>query len=250
MKWEQMMSDYERQIVLDTETTGLEHRQGHRIIEIGCVELINRKLTGNNFHTYINPQRDIDQGALEVHGISTEFLADKPVFADISAAMMEYLNGAELIIHNATFDVGFLDAELDKLGDQMPNISDVCGVHDTLLQARKMFPGQRNDLDALCRRFDINNSHRELHGALLDAEILADVYLAMTGGQASFSLETAGNEQNSNESKFQADFSAMSLPLVKASSHELENHQEWLTRLDEKVEDVCVWTRLNGNNNP
>lgn len=240
------MSDYERQVVLDTETTGLEHRQGHRIIEIGCVELINRKLTGNNFHQYINPHREIDQGALEVHGISNEFLADKPLFSDISVAMMEYLSGAELIIHNAAFDVGFLDAELEKLNKQSPKIADVCGVHDTLLQARKMFPGQRNDLDSLCRRFEINNSHRELHGALLDAEILADVYLAMTGGQASLTLEAMGNQNDSGMSEFQVDYSAMSLPLVKPTNSELESHQAWLSRLDDKVDEVCVWTRLNG----
>lgn len=241
------MSECERQIVLDTETTGLEHRQGHRIIEIGCVELINRKLTGNNFHQYINPQREIDQGALEVHGISTEFLADKPLFSDISVAMMTYLKGAELIIHNAAFDVGFLDAELEKLSGQSPKIAEVCGVHDTLLQARKMFPGQRNDLDSLCRRFEINNTHRELHGALLDAEILADVYLAMTGGQSSLTLETASNQNDSGASKFQVNFSEMSLPLVQAAEHELDLHKEWLSRLDAKVGDVCVWSRLNGD---
>lgn len=241
------MSDYERQIVLDTETTGLEHRQGHRIIEIGCVELINRKLTGNNFHHYINPKREIDQGAMEVHGISNEFLADKPLFADISEAMMQYLSGAELIIHNAAFDVGFLDSELEKLNNQSPKIADVCGVHDTLLQARKMFPGQRNDLDSLCRRFEINNSHRELHGALLDAEILADVYLFMTGGQSSLTLESKDNQSASNANREKVDYGNMSLPLVIASSSELESHQEWLNRLDEKVEDVCVWTRINND---
>ena len=241
------MSEYERQIVLDTETTGLEHRQGHRIIEIGCVELINRKLTGNNFHQYINPNREIDQGAMEVHGISNEFLADKPVFSDISDDMMAYLKGAELIIHNAAFDVGFLDAELERLNDQSPKIAEVCGVHDTLLQARKMFPGQRNDLDSLCRRFEINNSHRELHGALLDAEILADVYLIMTGGQSSLTLESKDSRESANTSNNKIDFSSLSLPLVEATSSELESHQEWLARLDEKVEDVCVWTRLNGN---
>jgi len=183
------MSDYQRQIILDTETTGLEHRQGHRIIEIGCVEMINRKLTGNNFHQYLNPDREIDQGAIEVHGITNEFLADKPRFADISDSLMDYLKDAELVIHNAAFDVGFLDAEFAKLDQGLPAVEDVCGVHDTLLQARKQFPGQRNDLDSLCRRFEINNSHRELHGALLDAEILADVYLVMTGGQATLSLD-------------------------------------------------------------
>lgn len=239
---------YQRQIVLDTETTGLEHRQGHRIIEIGCVELINRKLTGNNYHQYLNPDREIDQGAMEVHGITNEFLADKPFFADISVGMMEYLSGAELIIHNAAFDVGFLDAELERLDPSLAKIAVVCGVHDTLLQARKMFPGQRNDLDSLCRRFEINNSHRELHGALLDAEILADVYLAMTGGQASLSLDALSNEANNNSpSRQQVDLSQLNLPLVSPSSEEKKNHVEWLARLDEKADGQCVWSRLNGD---
>jgi len=240
------MSDYERQIVLDTETTGLEHRQGHRIIEIGCVELINRKLTGNNFHQYVNPDREIDQGAIEVHGITNEFLTDKPFFADISESMMDYLRGAELIIHNAAFDVGFLDAELLRIDPSSVQIAEVCGVHDTLLQARKMFPGQRNDLDSLCRRFEINNSHRELHGALLDAEILADVYLAMTGGQATLSLEAeSGNQDVENDAKLAVNFAALALPLTEASSEEQRNHVEWLARLDENVEGQCVWSRLN-----
>ncbi len=243
------MSDkYERQIVLDTETTGLEHRQGHRIIEIGCVELINRKLTGNNFHQYINPDREIDQGAMEVHGITNEFLADKPFFADVGAPMMEYLSGAELIIHNAAFDVGFLDAELERLDPNLPKIAAVCGVHDTLLQARKMFPGQRNDLDSLCRRFEINNSHRELHGALLDAEILADVYLIMTGGQASLSLDASSDNSSQGSSARQnVNFSELALPLVAPTSAEQQNHVEWLARLDEKADGQCVWSRLNGD---
>ena len=240
------MSDYERQIVLDTETTGLEHRQGHRIIEIGCVELINRKLTGNNYHVYLNPQREIDQGAIEVHGITNEFLADKPLFEDVYLKMMEYLAGAELVIHNATFDVGFLDAELERANPQTAKIYDVCGVHDTLGQARKLFPGQRNDLDSLCRRFEINNSHRELHGALLDAEILADVYLAMTGGQTMLSLDASqGHSENGEAPLYSVDFSQLSLPVVEPSNEEAQNHVEWVARLDDKVEGECVWTRLN-----
>lgn len=240
------MSDYERQIVLDTETTGLEHRQGHRIIEIGCVELINRKLTGNNYHVYLNPQREIDQGAMEVHGITNEFLADKPVFQDIYQTMMDYLIGAELIIHNAAFDVGFLDSELEKVAPELAKINSVCGVHDTLLQARKMFPGQRNDLDSLCRRYEINNSHRELHGALLDAEILADVYLFMTGGQTMLSLDAANSQNDSNGvAKHAIDFAQLSLPIVAPSNEEQQNHVEWLNRLDEKVDGQCVWSRIN-----
>ena len=240
------MSDYDRQIVLDTETTGLEHRQGHRIIEIGCVELINRKLTGNNFHQYLNPQREIDQGAIEVHGITNEFLADKPYFEDVAESLVNYLRGAELIIHNAAFDVGFLDAELLKVDEKAQRIEEFCGVHDTLIQARKMFPGQRNDLDSLCRRYEINNSHRELHGALLDAEILADVYLAMTGGQASLSLDSAAGRENAVQgSQASVNYATLALPLVQPSNQELEDHVEWLTRLDDKVDGQCVWTRLN-----
>ncbi len=239
-------TQYERQIVLDTETTGLEHRQGHRIIEIGCVELINRRLTGNNYHVYLNPQREIDQGAIEVHGISNEFLADKPLFTDIYQQMLEYLTGAELIIHNAKFDVGFLDAELERVEGTLPTIDSICGVHDTLLQARKMFPGQRNDLDSLCRRYEINNSHRELHGALLDAEILADVYLAMTGGQTTLSLEAQSGSNNSNGiAKKAVDFSTLSLPTVAPTAQEHQNHVDWLTRLDEKVDGQCVWSKLD-----
>ncbi len=240
------MSDYDRQIVLDTETTGLEHRQGHRIIEIGCVELINRKLTGNNYHVYLNPDREIDQGAIEVHGITNEFLADKPRFLDVYQRMMDYLSGAELIIHNAAFDVGFLDAELEKISGYTTKINDVCGVHDTLIQARKMFPGQRNDLDSLCRRYEINNSHRELHGALLDAEILADVYLIMTGGQTALTLEaSSGSGQDRAGKNGDVDFSTLPLVDVKPSDDELKSHQAWLERLNEKVDGNCVWSKLN-----
>jgi len=240
------MSDYQRQIVLDTETTGLEHRQGHRIIEIGCVELINRKLTGNNYHIYLNPQREIDQGAIEVHGITNEFLADKALFEDIYLSMLDYLKGAELIIHNAAFDVGFLNAELDKIEATTESINDICAVHDTLLQARKMFPGQRNDLDSLCKRYEINNSHRELHGALLDAEILADVYLAMTGGQTLMSLDVASSSSSSAGAAMQAvNFAELSLPVVEPSDEERQSHDEWLKRLNEKVDGECVWTHLD-----
>ena len=240
------VSEYQRKIVLDTETTGLEHRQGHRIIEIGCVELINRKLTGNNYHVYLNPEREIDQGAIEVHGITNEFLADKPFFADIYQAMMEYLKGAELVIHNAAFDVGFLDAELAKINVPTDKINDVCGVHDTLIQARKMFPGQRNDLDSLCRRYEINNSHRELHGALLDAEILADVYLAMTGGQTLMSLDaTSANSDDASQASYSVDFSELSLPTVEPSEQEASNHLQWVERLNDKVDGQCVWARLD-----
>lgn len=238
------MSDYSRQIVLDTETTGLEHRQGHRIIEIGCVELINRKLTGNNFHQYLNPDREIDQGAIEVHGISNEFLVDKPHFEDIAESLIQYLSGAELVIHNASFDVGFLDAEYSRLENGSPPLAEVCGVHDTLLQARKQFPGQRNDLDSLCRRFHINNSHRELHGALLDAEILADVYLVMTGGQGNLTLDAKTDIPKSAKASNRRDLSKIVLPIASVSPSEAQNHVEWLSRLDEEVGGECVWSKL------
>jgi len=181
-----------------------------------------------------------------VHGITNEFLMDKPLFADIYQGMMDYLKGAELVIHNAAFDVGFLDAELDKISAPTDKINDVCGVHDTLIQARKMFPGQRNDLDSLCRRYEINNSHRELHGALLDAEILADVYLAMTGGQTLMSLDAVNTSADkSNEASFKVNFAELSLPVVQPSEQESSNHQQWVERLNEKVEGQCVWSRLN-----
>jgi DNA polymerase-3 subunit epsilon len=174
-----------RQIILDTETTGLSPKEGHRIIEIGCVEMVNRRLTGNHFHQYLNPEREIDAGAIAVHGISNEFLADKPLFASVAEELMQYLEGAELVIHNAPFDVGFLNHELQMLAGQFKHIEACCTVLDTLQLARKKHPGQKNNLDALCKRYHVDNSNRELHGALLDAQILAQVYLAMTGGQGS-----------------------------------------------------------------
>ena len=171
-----------REVVLDTETTGIEVREGHRIIEIGCVELLDRRLTGRHFHVYINPEREVEEGAFQVHGISDEFLADKPLFADVADEFMDFIRGAQLVIHNAAFDVGFIDAELERLG-RHGCVADHCSVVDTLLLARHKHPGQRNTLDALCKRYGVDNSQRELHGALLDAEILADVYLIMTGGR-------------------------------------------------------------------
>jgi DNA polymerase-3 subunit epsilon len=177
-----------RQIVLDTETTGLEVSQGHRIIEIGCVEIDNRRLTGRHFHRYINPQRDIDAGAIEVHGITAGFLADKPVFAAVASDFLEFVEGAELIIHNAPFDLGFLDSELQTVDNAAVALAERLNVIDTLVMARKRHPGQRNSLDALCARYGVDNSNRQLHGALLDAEILADVYLRMTGGQTDLAL--------------------------------------------------------------
>lgn len=180
-----------RQIVLDTETTGLEPAEGHRIIEIGCVEIVNRRLTGDDRRWYLNPDRDIDEGAVEVHGITSDFLADKPRFRDIADEFLEYIRGAELVIHNAPFDVGFLNHELEVHLGRSERVDVICGVLDTLQMARRMYPGQRASLDALCKRFEIDNSRREYHGALLDAQLLAEVYLAMTGGQAALLLDAA-----------------------------------------------------------
>ena len=177
-----------RQVVLDTETTGLDPEEGHRVIEIGAVELIDRRLSGKHFHTYLNPQRDIEDEALEVHGISREFLLDKPLFADVAGEFLHFIEGAELIIHNAPFDLGFLDRELSQLPGCPGRVADFATVLDTLELARELHPGQRNNLDALCKRYEVDNSSRTLHGALLDAEILADVYLAMTGGQTDLGL--------------------------------------------------------------
>ena len=197
-----------RQIVLDTETTGLEVSQGHRIIEIGCVELVNRKLTGNHYHQYINPQREIDQGAIEVHGITNDFLADKPAFAGNRGEFLEFVRGAELVIHNAPFDLGFLNSELQRLPASVADVlKDLCTVTDTLVMARAKHPGQRNSLDALCQRYQVDNSQRDLHGALLDAEILADVYLAMTGGQTALQLSDSGND-NDGHAASRADYHA------------------------------------------
>src|SRR5919199_3726044 len=192
-----------RQIVLDTETTGLNPRSGDRIIEVGCVELVNRRLTGNNFHTYINPERDSEEGALAVHGLTTEFLSDKPKFAEIADELRDYLRGAEVIIHNAPFDIAFLDAEFERLN--VPCFNDhVARVTDTLVLAKEMHPGKRNSLDALCDRYGISNAHRALHGALLDAELLAEVYLAMTRGQNSLTIDLAVDESASGGAQLAA----------------------------------------------
>ena len=230
-----------RQIVLDTETTGLEPEQGHRIIEIGCVEMVDRRLTGNNFHQYLQPDREIDAGAIEVHGITNEFLADKPHFADLASDFIDYVRGAELIIHNAPFDIGFLNKELQLMGNEA-RMADLCAVTDTLVMAKKMHPGQRNSLDALCKRYDIDNSHRELHGALLDAEILADVYLMMTGGQAALTLEVGGAEAGAASSvdgirRLPAGRPA--LKVVRASPEELAAHERILERMGE----ACIWSK-------
>jgi len=234
-----------RQIVLDTETTGLESSQGHRIIEIGCVELENRRLTGNHYHQYVNPQREIDQGAIEVHGITNEFLNDKPLFERVAADFVEFVRGAELIIHNAPFDLGFLDAELKRLPQQKGSMTDLCGVVDTLVMARAKHPGQRNNLDALCNRYDVDNSQRDLHGALLDAEILADVYLAMTGGQTTFQLSDAtansgdGGPGSQQIRRLAADRPV--LPILRASAQEQAGHEAQLDAIAASSGGKVLW---------
>jgi DNA polymerase-3 subunit epsilon len=234
-----------RQIVLDTETTGLEPEQGHRIIEIGCVEMINRRLTGRTFHHYLNPERDIDPGAQEVHGLSAEFLSDKPAFGEIVEEFLEFVGDAELVIHNAPFDVGFLDAELSRLERQLPRMQALCPVLDTLVLAREMHPGQRNSLDALCRRYQVDNSQRELHGALLDARILAEVYLAMTGGQAALSLGTERASSAAGQQVEQRmDRTGLKLVVVRASADELAAHEATLDRIEAASDRECLWRRL------
>lgn len=233
-----------RQIVLDTETTGLEPSQGHRIIEIGCVELVNRKLTGRHFHQYIKPNRDIDEGAMEVHGITNEFLADKPVFAGVAHDFLAFIGDAELVIHNAPFDVGFLDHELALLDRSLGTIADRCPILDTLVLARNKHPGQKNNLDALCRRYAVDNSQRDLHGALLDAEILADVYLIMTGGQRALALGGSGNDDESGSSAepiIRLDPGRPRLKVIRASEQELARHQEKLQAVDKASGGSCVW---------
>ena len=223
------MDELKRQLVLDTETTGLEPSQGHRIIEIGVVEMIDRRLTGNNFHIYLQPDREIDAGAIEVHGITNEFLADKPRFEDIAEELADYLRGAEVIIHNAPFDVGFIDAEFQRMENGL-TMESLCEVIDTLVMAREMHPGQRNSLDALCGRYDVNNNHRTKHGALLDSEILADVYLAMTGGQKSLGWEADDDKEGDSITKGirRVNREGLSLRVLKATDLELAAHEERL----------------------
>jgi len=239
-----------RQVVLDTETTGLEPQDGHRIIEIGCVELVNRRLTGNNFHQYLQPDREIDAGAVEVHGITNEFLADKPRFQDVVDDFVSYIRGAELVIHNAPFDVGFLNHEL-RLCSYGVQVGEMCGVLDTLAMARKMHPGQKNNLDALCRRYEIDNSRRDLHGALLDAEILADVYLAMTGGQVTLSLggnlETAAGSNARPDKLRRLPANRLPLRVIRADRHETDAHQLRMQAIAEAAGGRSVWDQLESD---
>ena len=226
-----------RQVVLDTETTGLNPAEGHRIIEIGCVELINRRLTGNNYHQYLQPDREIDAEAIDVHGITNEFLSDQPRFSDTVDDFINYISGAELIIHNAAFDVGFINNELGMLGAEF-KIGDRCQILDTLKLARKMYPGQRASLDALCKRLGIENSHRTLHGALLDSEILADVYLMMTGGQNDLLLETPKSDTQ-GLNPFSIKNKKLNMKVIKADEAELLHHDQWLEKMRQK--DDCLW---------
>ncbi len=234
-----------RQIVLDTETTGLEPQLGHRVIEIGCVEVVNRKLTKRHYHQYINPDREIDQGAIEVHGITNEFLQDKPRFSAIAAEFWEFIRGAELVIHNAAFDIGFLNHEFARL--KLPPVTSECTVLDTLALARQKHPGQKNNLDALCKRYGVDNSHRDLHGALLDAEILADVYLLMTGGQTALELssesQTSVEQSAGSVSLGRISTDRRPLRVIRASAEELEAHQSKLNAIDKASGGSCLWLK-------
>lgn len=230
-----------RQLVLDTETTGLDPKQGHRIIEIGCVELIDRRLTGQYFHQYLQPDRIIDTGAIEVHGITNEFLLDKPRFADVAHELLRFIEGAELIIHNAPFDLGFLNHELHLLGHNAL-IQDLCRIEDTLVLARRMHPGKRNSLDALCERYQVDNSKRDKHGALLDSEILADLYLIMTGGQNELSLDQAyyGFAGQGKHATVQQGIAQL---VLQPKDDELQLHQDYLAFIQEQSKQNCLWLK-------
>jgi DNA polymerase III subunit epsilon len=235
-----------RQVIFDTETTGLEHSQGHRIIEVGAIEIIGRRKTGRTFHKYFKPDREVDAGALAVHGITNEFLSTQPRFGELADELMEFLSGAELIIHNASFDIGFMDAELARL-KRKQQLRDLCGVVDTLTLARKLHPGQRNSLDALCKRYEVDNSNREYHGALLDAQLLLDVYLAMTGGQAKLILDEARPSGQANNVTAASNWirPAGVLSVLRADDSELTAHEAVLATLDKVSGGKTVWRKLS-----
>ena len=233
-----------RQIILDTETTGLEPELGHRVIEIGCIEVVNRRRTGRVFHRYLRPDREIDPGALQVHGLTAEFLAGQPRFTDVAAEWIEFVRGAELVIHNAPFDVAFLDAELARLPEPPGKVNDLCQVLDTLALARQMHPGQRNGLDALCKRYSVDNSHRDLHGALLDADLLLEVYLAMTGGQGALTLDEAGAATEVRAASKKAKRPRGTLVVIRATEAELQAHEQRLAALDKSSGGKTVWRKL------
>jgi DNA polymerase III subunit epsilon len=232
-----------RQVVLDTETTGLEPQLGHRIIEIGCVELVNRRITGRKFHRYLNPERDIEEGALAVHGITRADLEREPRFAEVAEELLEFISGAELVIHNAAFDVAFLDAELARVAGERRAVAKLCRVLDSLALAREMHPGQRNSLDALCKRYSVDNSRRELHGALLDAQILAEVYLAMTGGQVTLALDEGLLAAHVAEGSAVRALVRPQVPLrvVQASEDEIRAHESFLEIIAKASSGKCVW---------
>ncbi len=231
-----------RQIVLDTETTGIDPSAGHRIIEIGCVELMERKHTGRNYHVYINPEREVEAEAITVHGITNEFLADKPKFAEIADEFFEFIKGAELVIHNAAFDVGFMDAEFARL-TPVRKTADYCGIVDTLAIARARHPGQKNNLDALCKRYGVDNSNRELHGALLDAEILADVYLLLTGGQTALSLDAGSSASGGSSDIRRLPSERQPLTVIHASEDEARAHEEFMAKVEKKA-GTTLWSKL------
>lgn len=234
-----------RQVVLDTETTGLEPSQGHRVIEIGCVEVINRRRTEAAFHRYINPQRDVEDGAYEVHGLSNEFLSDKPLFRDIAQDFINFVRDSELIIHNAPFDVSFINAELANLGQEWGRLEDCCRIIDSLKIARELHPGQKNNLDALCSRYGVDNSQRDVHGALLDAQLLLDVYLSMTGGQTSLSLEDEVHPvQGTSDGTLDLQRESVSLRVLQASAEEAAAHEQFLDRLEKEAGTASVWRSL------
>jgi DNA polymerase III subunit epsilon len=234
-----------RQVVLDTETTGLEVEQQHRVIEIGCVELFNRRLTGRTYHQYLNPERDIDEGAQQVHGLTREKLARAPTFSQVHAEFLEFIRNAELIIHNAPFDIAFLNAELARI-ESAHKVDDLCRVLDSLALARQMHPGQRNNLDALCKRYSVDNSHRDYHGALLDARILAEVYLAMTGGQANLTLSAESDTARSRARQAApARFSGSArITVIRPSENEMAAHEHVLALLDKVSGGKTVWRKL------
>jgi len=234
-----------RQVVLDTETTGLEVRQGHRLIEIACVEMVERRPSGRHYQTYLNPDRAIDEGARQVTGIADEFLLDKPRFADIVDEFLAFIDGAELIIHNASFDVGFLDAELARVGEHYGRIADRCQVLDTLAMARERYPGQRNSLDALCKRLGVDNSARDLHGGLIDAQLLAEVYLAMTSGQVALDLgfDDASSDLGSAQAVHQPLVLTRRPRVLRASDEELAAHERRLDALDKSGAEGCLWRK-------
>lgn len=236
-----------RQIVLDTETTGLSPDEGHRIIEIGCIELQHRRVSERRFHYYLNPEREIDRGASDVHGLTMEKLRECPRFKDIAHELIEFVRGAEVIIHNAPFDVGFVNQELAQLGSAWGRFEDYCAVIDTLKMARDLHPGQRNSLDVLCKRYEVEHGHRTLHGAMLDAELLADVYLAMTGGQGALGFDSRLDDNVASASSKSVSSSTRRGRVIAATMEEIAQHQQRLLQIDSKSDGACVWLKQEGS---